>query len=107
MRMRKTKYGNKKTAGFDSKREAMRYRDLDLLQKAGEISELKTQVTFEVVPKQEGERAVKYIADFSYFDLNGNYVVEDVKSPATKTPAYVIKRKLMLHVHGIRVLETY
>ena len=103
--VRRNKYGNRKVNGFDSVKEYRRYQDLCLLQKAGEISNLQTQPTFELIPKQDGERAVKYIADFVYLTKDDKLVVEDVKSPATKTPAYVIKRKLMLHTRGIRIVE--
>ncbi|NOQ50932.1 MAG: DUF1064 domain-containing protein, partial [Desulfuromonadaceae bacterium] len=65
-------------------------------------SELKTQVTFEVVPKTEKFRAVRYIADFTYLDRNGNYVVEDSKG--MKTQIFIVKQKLMYHVHGIEVI---
>jgi hypothetical protein len=89
---------------FDSKKEANRYRELRLMVDAGVISDLELQPVFELVPKQDGERAVKYVADFQYRS-GSETVVEDVKSPATKTPVYRIKRKLMLFVHGIRVRE--
>lgn len=88
---------------FDSKREAERYRQLKLLERAGEIQDLQTQVAYELVPKQAGERAVKYIADFVYTE-DGQTVVEDVKGK--KTRDYIIKRKLMLWRHGIKVRET-
>jgi hypothetical protein len=87
---------------FDSKRERDRYIDLLLLERAGEISELRLQVSFELIPKQAGERNCKYIADFAY-TRNGEMVVEDAKG--VRTPEYVIKRKLMLWVHGIKVHE--
>lgn len=106
------KYGNRKTIIgnkiFDSKREADRYRELLLLQKAGEIDELRTQVKYELIPKQYGEdgklieKSVNYYADFVYME-NGKTVVEDAKGCRTKE--YIIKRKLMLHVHGIRIRE--
>lgn len=94
---------------FDSKKEYGRYQELRLLEKAGQISDLRRQVPFELVPRQiaDGrviERAVKYIADFTYWQ-NGQLVVEDVKSDATRTDAYKIKRKLMLSVRGIRIKE--
>jgi hypothetical protein len=79
--------------------------ELCLLQRAGEISDLKRQVPFELIPKQEGERAVKYIADFVYTE-RGKQVVEDVKSSATRKKAeYVIKRKLMRYIHNIKIKE--
>lgn len=76
------------------------------------ISELKRQVTIELIPAQYiekkcVERAVKYIADFTYKDAHGSLVVEDVKSPITrKNKDYIIKRKLLLYTKGIRLLET-
>lgn len=102
------KYNNKKVEldgiKFDSKAEAQRYCELKLLQKAGKITDLQAHVKFELIPKNKFECAVKYIADFTYTE-NGILVVEDVKSKPTKTKDYIIKRKLMLHVHGIRVKE--
>lgn len=101
------KYGNTKVevdgVPFDSKREATRWQELRLLERAGEISDLRRQVRYELVPKLPGERPVDYIADFVYRDKNGNEVVEDVKG--VRTPVYVIKRKLMLWRHGIRIQE--
>lgn len=93
---------------FDSKKEAARYAELSLLERAGEISGLKTQVKFELLPKQEGERACTYVADFAYTDAKtGERVVEDVKG-YKKGQAYAvftIKRKMMLFFHGIRIRE--
>lgn len=81
---------------FDSKKEATRYQELLVLQKAGMITNLKLQDRFEIVPKQPGERKVVYVADFTYFTQNGKLIVEDVKSAITrKNTAYIIKRKLM------------
>ena len=101
------KYGNKRVVVdgrlFDSKAEAARWQELCLLERAGEITELERQVEYELIPKQKGERAVKYIADFRYIDHDGKTVVEDTKG--VKTPVYILKRKLMLQVHGIRVVE--
>ena len=90
----------------DSKKEAARWQELNLMLRAKLIEDLQRQVRFEVIPKQDGERACTYIADFVYIDRKtGEKVVEDVKSPATRTEAYRIKRKLMLYVHGIRISE--
>ena len=88
---------------FDSKAEAARWQELSLLERAGEITELERQVEYELIPKQKGERAVKYIADFRYKDHEGKTVVEDTKG--VRTPVYILKRKLMLRVHGIRIRE--
>lgn len=87
---------------FDSKREAQRYSELKLLERAGVIQNLRLQVKFELIPKQQGERACTYIADFVY-EENGQTVVEDAKGMKTKD--YIIKRKLMLWIHGIKIRE--
>lgn len=106
-----SKYHSKKAIvngiEFDSKKEARRYSDLVLLERAGMISDLQRQVKFELLPSQriDGkvvERSVTYVADFVYKQL-GKTVVEDTKG--FKTKDYIIKRKLMLYIHGIRVKE--
>lgn len=102
------KYGNIKTVTsdgikHDSIKEANRWCDLLLLQRAGVIQDLQRQVKFELIPKQEGERPVYYIADFVYIE-NGKRVVEDVKGH--RTDVYKLKKKLMLYIHGIRIKET-
>lgn len=106
------KYHNKKVTingeTFDSKKEAARWQELLLLQRAGKISHLNRQVTYELIPSQyiDGkcvERSVKYVADFVYKE-KGNLVVEDTKG--MKTPEYVVKRKLLLYTYGIRIRET-
>jgi Protein of unknown function (DUF1064) len=89
---------------YDSGDEARRSVDLQWLRHLGKISDLQYQVRFEIIPEQEGESAAEYVADFTYKDENGNYVVEDVKGH--RTAEYRLKRKLMLLVHGIRILET-
>lgn len=92
---------------FDSKREYERWCELKLLQRTGEISRLQRQVRYNLVPMQRNrcrnERPVDYIADFVYVK-NGRTIVEDVKGK--RTPEYIIKRKLMLYLRGISVLET-
>ena len=115
--MRKAKYGNKKVeidgTKFDSKKEAKRYQDLLLMQRAGEISELELQPKFELVKgvKFSGDAkakpAVRYFADFAYTDIKtGQRIVEDVKSPATKkNPAYRMKKHMMLAIHGVEIKE--
>ncbi len=107
---RKQKYGNRKTGGHDSRREHDRATALRLKEKAGLISGLREQVSFTLIPPQrdsEGnliERATRYVADFVYYDREGNMVVEDTKG--FRTPEYKIKRKLMLLVFGIKIKET-
>lgn len=103
-----TKYNNIKCNGYDSIREYNRAKTLKLLAKQGIISNLEEQVKYELVPSQKGkgmkviERAVHYIADFQY-TKDGETIVEDSKG--VKTKDYIIKRKLMLYVYGIRVNE--
>lgn len=110
-----SKYRNKKVTAdnhtFDSLKEYRRYCELKILERAGYITQLKLQVPYELIPSQrEGgkvvERKVKYVADFVYFDKErGQVIVEDVKSEATKTELYRVKKKLMRYVHGIEVRE--
>lgn len=116
--MAKSIYINKKVVvdgiKFDSKKEARRYQDLLLMQRAGEISGLELQPKFELVKgvKFSGDArakpAVRYFADFAYTDIKtGQRIVEDVKSPVTKEkPSYKMKRHMMLAIHGIEVIET-
>ncbi len=97
-RKSRSKYNNEKTLvnniRFDSKKESLRWHELSLLEKNGVIENLERQKRFEVIPKTKDERAVFYIADFTY-ELEGKKMCEDVKSIATKkNPAYIIKRKL-------------
>lgn len=109
---RKNKYNNNGHGTSD--KEKSRGATLVLMERAGLISYLKKQVTYELIPAQwdvvEGkkiclERACKYIADFVYFDNKlQQQVVEDSKG--CKTDVYKIKKKLMLKVHGIKIKET-
>ncbi len=110
----KNKYHNQKVtvAGmrFDSLKEARRWSELCLLQKAGKISELRRQVKYVLLPTQRDargkllEREVAYRADFVYFDKEaGGTVVEDTKG--VRTAEYILKRKLMLYLHGIKIRE--
>ncbi len=91
---------------FDSGKEYNRFLVLLGMERSGKIKNLRRQVAYELIPVQRTafrtERAVRYIADFVY-DKDGSLVVEDVKG--YKTPEYVIKRKLMLFVHGIEIRE--
>lgn len=103
-----SKYHNRKVEidgiKFDSIKEGERYLKLKLLLKAGKIRDLQMQVEFELIPKQGGERACKYKADFVYHMADtGKMVVEDVKGKRTRE--YIIKRKLMLWRHGIKIVE--
>lgn len=118
------KYNNKKCTVngivFDSRKEARRYQELLLLQRAGVIKNLQRQVKYVLIPAQyesyerygkngqrlkDGrkliERECAYIADFVY-EEDGKTVVEDTKG--FKTKDFIIKRKLLLH-QGIRLRE--
>jgi hypothetical protein len=109
--MKRPKYGNRKVVRdgitFDSAKEARRWSELLLLEKAGAIQNLQRQVKYQLIPSQKiagkvVERACSYVADFVYV-RDGETVVEDTKG--FKTPEYVIKRKLMLWIHHIRIIE--
>ena len=128
------KYGAKKIKDpatgymFDSKKEFTRWCELRIMERAGKITKLRRQVSYELIPSQREkgtevykagpqkgmikpgaliEKACSYVVDFTYIDADGNKVVEDTKG-CKKGAAYdlfVIKRKLMLLVYGIRVKE--
>lgn len=96
---------------FDSGRELKRWQELELLQKAGKISDLQRQLSFElagsVVLGGRKKPAIRYIADFAYWDLRGApaYVVEDAKSPHLRTnPVFRLKMHLLKLVHDIEVI---
>lgn len=111
--MKTNKYGNRKVGGFDSKREAAFSQKLELLKWAEDPSQrvvdVQRQVRFTLIPNQRGtdgkvaERKCDYIADFLVTYATGRKEVIDVKG--FRTPDYIIKRKLMLHVHGIAIRE--
>ena len=121
---RENKYRNKKISVngevFDSLKEFRRWRELKLLEKAGEISELRRQVSYEILPVQREpdkigprggrkpgrviEREAVYVADFVYKDRDGREVVEDCKGVRTRD--YLLKRKLMLFRLGIQIMES-
>ena len=106
-----SKYGNRKVIHdgieFDSVKEAHRYCELKLMQRAGVISDLRLQVKYELIPTQriDGkvvEKATNYVADFVY-QQEGQTVVEDTKG--FRTDKYIMKRKLLLYRYGIRIKE--
>lgn len=121
--LKKAKYRNNKiTIGndtYDSMKEYRRYLDLLALLNAGEITELKRQVKYILLPAQREpdmigkrggirkgkllEKEVAYYADFVYTDSQGETIVEDTKGIRTKD--YIIKRKMMLYFHKIRIHE--
>ena len=101
----RSKYGNKKCKidgfTFDSMKEGRRYAELKILLREGKISDLELQKEYELVPAyldRDGKRVrpIYYIADFVYKDKDGNTIIEDVKSEATKqNTTYKLKKKLM------------
>ena len=125
---KRSKYGARKatrttesgaTITFDSQKEARRYDELLLMQQAGRIQGLRLQPQYTlqesyVTPEGERIRAIRYVADFDYYEwrlwpgeVNKSWykVVEDVKSTATRTREYELKKKLMAERRGIRIRE--
>ena len=124
MRRYGSKYGNQKitidTITFDSTGEGLRYKELKLLAKTGQITDLQLQKKFIIVPEirepdtvgprggvKKGkliQSAAYYVADFVYYDKNGKLVVEDFKG--FKTDLYKLKKKLMKYIYDIDIKET-
>lgn len=113
----RNKYGARKVVvdgiTFDSAKEARRYGQLKLLERAGEIKDLRMQTRFTFLDDTEegpiryvgSNRAITYVDDFDYIDSNtGVFVVEDTKG--VQTPIFKIKRALMKHFHGIDIKIT-
>lgn len=104
--MRKNKFNAIRTIvdgiTFASKKEAARYGELKLLVKAGEITKLETQPRFSIYINSK--RCFDYIADFAYYE-GPRRVIEDVKSPATKTAVYRLKKKCVEAAYGFIVFE--
>lgn len=127
VRPKGSKYLNKKVVvdgiEFSSKKEARHYQDLLLLSQSGEISDLRLQVPYELIPAQKEpdtigkrggvkpgktiERACIYVADFVYKDKDGREIVEDVKGykMGGAYSLFKIKKKLMLWRYGISIRE--
>lgn len=113
----RSKYNNRKITyngeTYDSVKEYRRHDELKLLQKAGKISGLERQKKFELLPSQKDPktkktllRGISYVADFVY-QQDGKQVVEDVKGyrGGGAYAVFTIKKKLMLHFHGILIKE--
>ena len=91
---------------FGSEDEVKRYRELRLMQAAGEIAGLRMQVHFAI--DVSGQHICDYVADFVYLRLgDGRLVVEDVKSPATMTAVYRLKKKLLKATWGLDIDEIF
>jgi hypothetical protein len=104
----RAKYGNKRTNGYASAREAKRAAELKLLEKAGEIVELQEQFKYPLIDKDQLGRAISYVADFTYGEKQSDgslkLVVEDVKG--FKTPVYKLKRRMLFAKYGVEIRET-
>jgi Protein of unknown function (DUF1064) len=103
-----SKYRNRKAEyngiQFDSQKEMKRYQELLLLEQAGQIRSIQLQPRYDLVVN--GNKIGFYRADFCYEDVaTGTLIVEDVKSPATKTPVYQLKKKLVKAIYGIEIHE--
>jgi len=112
---RRNKYGNHRDTvvgdqKYDSKKEAAHHQALLAARMASNAADrvvmVTRQVPYVLLEKQEGERGVKYIADFVVEFADGRVEVQDTKSEATrKEPTYILKRKMMLKFHGIAIRE--
>lgn len=109
---KRSKYNNRKTQidgiTFDSEKEALRYTELKMLEKAGKITELERQKRFDLQPafyyQGHKQRAIFYVCDF-FYRQGDKYIIEDVKSPITKNNAvYKLKKKMMLY-RGYEIKE--
>ena len=126
--IKRSKYGNRKVTiegiNFDSEREAKRYLILKEYQNRGDISDLKLQVVYELIPAIKElktvvlktktiqkevtiQQAITYRCDFTYIK-DEKLIVEDVKiSPKMLPPEYKLKKKLLRYVHGIDIREVF
>lgn len=103
---KKTEYNG---VTYDSKKEAKRAEELDLLVETHEITNLQRQVPFELQPafknnENKAVRAITYIADFVY-QQNGKTIVEDVKG--VKTKEYMLKKKMFQYKYPEYTFKEY
>jgi hypothetical protein len=102
---RRSKYGAVRTVvdgiNFDSKKEAIRYQELKLLERAGEITELDRQVPYRC--EIDGDLICTYKADFQYLENGWKLVCEDVKG--FRTPLFKLKKKLVQALFGVEIRE--
>lgn len=111
--MQENKYHNKEIVvdgiRFQSIKEATRWKELRLMERAGEITGLNRQLRIEIVPKTKLHRARYYVADFVYFDkAQGKTIYEDVKGykKGLAYQIFTLKRDILYWRHGIEILET-
>ena len=103
-----SKYRNRKTTykgiQFDSQKEENRYQELELLERAGLIRNIELQPRYDLTVN--GHKLGFYKADFRYKEVATDaLVIEDVKSKATKTAVYMLKKKLVKALYGIDIVE--
>ena len=103
-----SKYHNRKTefAGrvFDSRKEADRYQELLWMQQAGLIQDLELQPRYDLIVN--GHKLGFYRGDFRYKEVaTDSVILEDVKSPATRTAVYRLKKKLVKALYGVEIIE--
>ena len=111
--VKQNKYRNKKVEydgiKFDSIKEKANWIKYKLLEQSGEIHGLQRQVKWELIKtfklNDKTYRATYYISDIQYYDKEGKLHVIDVKSPATRTQVYQLKKKLMAWKYGIEIEE--
>ena len=110
--VKQNKYGNEKTVvdgiTFASRKEASRWQELKMLEKAGEITGLVRQLRIEIIPKTKLYRAVSYVADFSYFDKRTKKTIyEDVKGykAGNAYSMFTIKKKILYWRYEIEIKE--
>ena len=103
-----SKYHNRKTTyqgvRFDSQKEAKRYQELQWMQQAGLIQDLELQPRYDLIVN--GHKLGFYRGDFRYKDVaTDSVILEDVKSPATRTAVYRLKKKLVKALYGVEIIE--
>ena len=103
-----SKYRNRKTTykgiQFDSQKEENRYRELELLERAGQIRSIECQPRYDLIVN--GHKLGFYRGDFRYKDVATDAVVlEDVKSPVTRTAVYMLKKKLVKALYDVEIVE--
>lgn len=103
-----TKYHNRRTEyngiGFDSQKELNRYQELLLMERAGCIRQIELQPKYNLVVN--GHKIGFYKGDFRYEEVaTGKRITEDVKSPATRTAVYQLKKKLVKALYGVEIVE--
>lgn len=107
----KSKYQNEKITvneiTYDSKLEADRHFQLKILERKGEIKNLKYHKRIELIPKSQYGQAIYYEADFVYETKKGKKVIEDCKCKATKTALYRLKKRLIAERYGIKITEVF